>query len=116
MENLDLKSFNEKIYDLSEGSNMKYRGLVPSVLLFYSPGAYMDKMVSAINSLEPLYTGKAHFYGIDVNVSGELTDTIGVRAIPTMILIPVQRDPAILTGLVDTAEKLETIFMKMNLI
>ena len=116
METLDLKTFSEKVYDLSEGAEFKYRGLVPSVVLFYSSGEYMKKMREAFNSLEGLYAGKAHFYGIDVDASLDLATLTGIRALPTMIIIPVQGDPTILTGLVETAEKLESIFLKMRLV
>ena len=101
---INREDFCSKIYDLSNiaATSLQFKGLIPAVVCFYINGDYTDRMISDLETVSESLSGRGiNFYTVDANVESSLTTQIGVRAIPTLLVIPVTGDPIILMGLID---------------
>lgn len=101
---LDEVTFKEKIYDIDKGT--VFQGLIPAVVSFFTLGEYCKNMRSVLETVSVLHTD-INFYGIDVDEQYDFVSRLGIRAIPTTLIIPLKGSPVVVAGLVNTPAALE---------
>lgn len=109
---LTTKEFKEKVYDYDKyPDEWKYEGDRPAVVDFYATWCGPCKALSPVlEELAKEYEGKVHVYKVDVDKEPELARTFGIRSIPTLLFVPVGREPSMAAGAPSKAqlkEKLE---------
>jgi thioredoxin-like negative regulator of GroEL len=110
-----VKEFNEKIYNVS-GVNTGFSGLVPALILFYIPCSFMKSTVDMLENISQKYTGKLNLYGVDVSDAGyELAEMLGIRALPSLLIISMTGEPMFLMGRMETSKMLENILSKLGI-
>jgi hypothetical protein len=106
METLNKQTFTDKIFDLNGTGS--YKGLLPAMILIHNSGKFFDQTTNIVLSLSVKHTGRITFYNIDADVETDLVNMLGIKALPTMLLIPINDNGVILVGTLKdevTAEK-----------
>ena len=101
---LDEVAFKEKIYDIDKGTT--FQGLIPAVVSFFTLGTYCKNMRGVLETVSVLRTD-INFYGVDVDEMYDFVSRLGIRAVPTTLIIPLKGSPVVVAGLIDTAAALE---------
>jgi thioredoxin len=103
MEHLTLDTFKEKICECGlDGGNeaeWKYKGKLPAVIDFYADWCGPCKMVAPVlEKLAEQYKGKLEIYKIDTEAEQALAGMFGIRSIPSILFIPVDDKPQMVSG------------------
>jgi hypothetical protein len=107
---LDEVGFKEKVYDIDKGT--PFQGLIPALVSFLTMGTYCENMRNILESVSKLHTD-INFYGIDVDTMNDFVKRLGIRAIPTTLIIPLKGSPVIVAGLINTPVELENGLTRM---
>ncbi len=112
-EHLTTESFKEKIFDFSKGGEWKFLGERPMLIDFYADWCMPCKMLSpVIDELSKEYGGKIDIYKIDTQAEQELAASFGVMSIPSLLFIPLEGSPKMVTG-GRSKEELKTLFKEL---
>ena len=96
---LNADSFKKEIFDYTKSKEWKYKGNVPAIIDFYADWCGPCKMVAPIlEELSDIYDGKIKIYKIDTEVERELSAMFGIRSIPSILFIPVYKQPIMQAG------------------
>ena len=100
MENLTSETFREKVYDYTLEAEFTFNGSKPAVVDFYADWCSPCKTIAPIlEELSTEITG-ADFYKVDVEEENELAARFGIRAVPTILFIPMIGSPTRMSGVV----------------
>lgn len=95
---LTTEKFKELVFDYSQETEWKYLGEKPAIIDFYADWCGPCKMVAPI--LEEL--SEEHpdviIYKVDTEVEQELAAVFQIRSIPSMLFIPINKQPAMQAG------------------
>jgi hypothetical protein len=72
-------------------------------------------MYKILEEISALYDSRILFYAVDVNTEIEIATELGMRAIPTLVLIPLEGSPGVIAGVFDDKVILEKIITQMPL-
>jgi thioredoxin 1 len=98
-EHLTKESFKLKVFDYSRGGDWKYLGKTPALIDFYAEWCMPCKMLSpVIDELSKEYEGKISIYKIDTQKEQELAASFGIMSIPSLLFIPLEGKPMMVTG------------------
>lgn len=85
-----------------------YRGDRPAVVDFFAPWCGPCRALSPVlDKLADEYDGRVYIYKVDVDAEQQLADIFGVRSVPTLLFVPMNGQPTIVTGL-QSIDKLHT--------
>jgi len=99
IEHLTKETFKSKVFDYETNNEWKYEGNIPCVIDFYAEWCGPCKMVSPIlEELSKEYDGKINIYKINTEVEQELSQTFGIRSIPSILFVPVGDKPQMSQG------------------
>ncbi len=95
---LTAKKFKDEIFDYTNGTEWKYKGEKPAIIDFYADWCGPCKMVAPI--LEELSDERDDvvIYKVDTEVEQELSSVFGIRSIPSMLFIPMDKQPMMQAG------------------
>lgn len=97
--NLTLDKFREEIFDYSEGNDWKYKGDKPAIIDFYADWCGPCKMVAPIlEELSDEYKDDILIYKVDTEVEQALAGMFGIRSIPSLLFIPMDKQPMMQAG------------------
>ncbi|HBG25040.1 MAG: thioredoxin [Bacteroidetes bacterium GWF2_41_61] len=98
--------FVKKVADFKSNSQeWKYLGDKPAILDFYADWCvYCKKLSPVLEELAKEYQGKIYIYKIDTEKEREIAAAFGIRALPTLLFIPMNQDPQIAQGAVPKDE------------
>lgn len=98
--------FVKKVADFkSNAQEWKYLGDKPAILDFYADWCiYCKKLTPILEELAQEYQGKIYIYKIDTEKEREIAAAFGIRALPTLLFIPMNQDPQIAQGAVPKDE------------
>lgn len=103
---LSTDEFVKKVADFrSNAQEWKYLGDKPAILDFYADWCiYCKKLTPILEELAKEYDGKIYIYKIDTEKEREIAAAFGIRALPTLLFIPMNEDPQIAQGAVPKDE------------
>ena len=94
---LDTEGFANKIADLNK--EWKYLGDKPAVVDFYADWCGPCKAISPIlEEIAKEYAGQLYIYKINVDNDPAIADAFNIRAIPTLLFIPMEGRYTVKTG------------------
>lgn len=97
---LTKEDFLKKISNIDENhDSWKFLGDKPAVVDFYAQWCGPCKALSPIlDELSIEYEGKIDIYKVDVDQEEDLAVAFGIRTIPTLLFIPMGKNPRIMVG------------------
>jgi len=103
---LNTDEFVKKVSDFRLNTQQwKYLGDKPAILDFYADWCvYCRKLTPVLEELAKEYEGKIYIYKIDTDKEREIAAAFGIRALPTLLFIPMNEDPQIAQGAVPKEE------------
>ncbi len=103
---LSTDEFVKKVADFKSNSQeWKYLGDKPAIIDFYADWCvYCKKLTPILEELAKEYEGKIYIYKIDTEKDREIAAAFGIRALPTLLFIPMNQDPQIAQGAVPKDE------------
>lgn len=108
---LDKTEFLKRVVDF-EGNptEWKYLGDKPAIVDFYAVWCGPCKQIAPIlEELAVQYADSVSFYKVDAEKQREVAAAFGVRAYPTLLFIPLEGKPTIMTGARSKAEFIKLI-------
>lgn len=95
---LTTQKFKEEIFDYTTEKEWKYKGDKPAIIDFYADWCGPCKMVAPI--LEELSDAYADIviYKVDTEVEQELSAVFQIRSIPSILFIPMDKQPMMQAG------------------
>ncbi|HIP36028.1 MAG TPA: thioredoxin [Crocinitomix sp.] len=96
---LTTDKFKEEVFDYTTEKEWKYKGNKPAIIDFYADWCGPCKMVAPIlEELSDEYKDKLLIYKVDTEVEQELSAVFQIRSIPSMLFIPVDKQPMMQAG------------------
>ncbi len=96
---LTTQKFKDDVFDYTTEKEWKYKGSVPAIIDFYADWCGPCKMVAPIlEELANEYDGKLNIYKVDTEVEQELSQVFGIRSIPSILFIPMDKQPMMQAG------------------
>ncbi len=96
---LTTETFKKEIFDYTTEKEWKYKGDKPSIIDFYADWCGPCKAVAPVlEELSNDYKDKVTIYKVDTEVERELSSVFQIRSIPSMLFIPVEKQPMMQAG------------------
>ncbi len=96
---LTTEKFKELVFNYDTETEWKYKGTVPAIIDFYADWCGPCKMIAPVlEELSDTYAGKLNIYKVDTEVELELAGAFGIQSIPTLLFIPVDKQPMMQPG------------------
>lgn len=110
VEYMTTDGFRAGVYDYRESpKEFKYKGKLPAIVDFYADWCRPCRMFAPIlEEVAKTYKGQIKVYKVNIDNEPELAQVFGVQSIPTLLFIPMGKQPAIQPGLLQK-EQLEQI-------
>ena len=109
---LTTADFLEKVVNYKDRTERiwNYRGDKPAVVDFYADWCGPCRMMAPLlKKAARKYAGQVYIYKVDVDKETEVASSFGIQGIPTLMFIPVGRDPEIIVGAIGEEELLNKI-------
>lgn len=97
--NMTTQDFKDKVFDYTINKDWDYKGDKPAIIDFYADWCGPCKMVAPIlEKLSDKYGDSLVIYKVDTEQQMELSQVFGIRSIPTMLFIPMDKQPMMQPG------------------
>jgi len=107
---LTAQMFKDDIFDYTAEKEWKYKGTIPAIIDFYADWCGPCKAVAPIlEELSNDFDGKVNIYKVDTEVEQELSAVFQIRSIPSMLFIPMDKQPMMQAGALPKTALLEVI-------
>ena len=107
---LTAQMFKDEIFDYTAEKEWKYKGTIPAIIDFYADWCGPCKAVAPIlEELSNDFDGKVNIYKVDTEVEQELSSVFQIRSIPSMLFIPMDKQPMMQAGALPKTALLEVI-------
>lgn len=91
--------FKKEIFDYTTEKEWKYKGDKPAIIDFYADWCGPCKAVAPVlEELSDEYKDKIVIYKVDTEVEQELSGVFQIRSIPSMLFIPMDKQPMMQAG------------------
>ena len=96
---LTTEKFKELIFDYTEGTEWKYKGILPAIIDFYTDWCQPCKLMAPVfEELSNEYMGKVIFYKANIDDNVMLAKEFQITSIPSILFIPLGRIPEMAVG------------------
>ena len=102
---MNKQMFLDKVFDYTTGATeWSYKGDKPAVIDFYATWCGPCRMVAPIlKDLAKEYGDSIVIYKVDTDREKELSGTMGIQSLPTIVFIPKSGQPQVIIGAADKA-------------
>lgn len=99
MINLTTSDFKEKFFDYTTQQDWEYKDDVPCIIDFYADWCGPCKAIAPVlDELAKEYDGQLKIYRVDTEVEQELSAVFGIRSIPSLLFVPLNKQPMMQAG------------------
>jgi len=110
MENLTEKEFKEKIFNYDEKDQWEFLGDKPYIIEFGADWCAPCKIVTPIlEELSEEYKDKINIKTVDVDKEHNLSAALGIRNIPAILFVPINKEPEMTVGALPKKSFIEAI-------
>ena len=96
---LTAEQFKNEVFDYTTEKEWKFKGDKPAIIDFYADWCGPCKMVAPIlEDLSDDYKDQVIIYKVDTEVERELSSVFQIRSIPSMLFIPIDKQPIMQAG------------------
>jgi thioredoxin len=96
---LNAEMFKKDVFDYTKDKEWNFKGKVPALIDFYADWCGPCKMIAPVlEELAAEYGDKLVIYKVDTEVEQELSAMFQIRSIPSMLFIPVDKQPMMQAG------------------
>jgi len=96
---LTTEGFKQDVFDYTKSQEWAYQDNVPAIIDFYADWCGPCKAVAPIlEELAAEYKGKIKIYKVDTEVEQELSSVFGIRSIPSILFIPLNKQSMMQAG------------------
>jgi len=96
---LTADQFKKDIFDYTKEKDWQFRGEIPAIIDFYADWCGPCKMVAPIlEELSDEYKEKLVIYKVDTEAELELSSVFQIRSIPSILFIPMGKQPMMQAG------------------
>lgn len=93
------KDFTKKVYDYENNKEDIFLGEKPTIIKFGAQWCSPCKtMTRTIEELPSEFENKLDIYDVDVDEEHELSEKYNIRSVPSMLFIPINEEPKMITG------------------
>jgi len=91
--------FKKEVFDYTTEKEWKFKGDKPAIIDFYADWCGPCKAVAPVlEELSDEYKDKIVIYKVDTEVEQELSAVFQIRSIPSMLFIPMDKQPMMQAG------------------
>lgn len=99
MEYLTEKDFKERIFDYDTEKEWNYKGDKPVIVDFGADWCQPCKIIEPIlEELSEDYKDEISIYKVNVDDEHELSAALGIKSIPSILFVPVDKEPEMAIG------------------
>jgi thioredoxin len=98
MENLTVETFNEKVFDYTNGGEWEFKGTKPAIIDFYADWCNPCKMIAPILEELSMEYPNIDFYKVNTETENKLASVFGIRSIPSILFVPLTGQPQMAMG------------------
>jgi thioredoxin 1 len=107
---LSTESFKKLVYNFDENKEWKYEGSMPAIVDFYADWCPPCRQLSPIvEEIAKEYQGKIVVYRVNTDREKQLTESLGITNLPTLLYIPAAGKPQATLGAIPKASIIKTI-------
>ena len=107
---LTQQKFLDEIFDYTQEKEWKFKGDKPAIIDFYADWCRPCKMVAPIlEELSDEYKDDIVIYKVDTESEQELSSVFQIRSIPSLLFIPVDKQPMMQAGALPKSTFIEVI-------
>jgi len=97
--NLTADRFKEEVFDYTKEKEWKFKGDQPAIIDFYADWCGPCQMVAPVlEELSDTYKDQVTIYKVDTEVEQELSAIFSIRSIPSILFIPMDKQPMMQAG------------------
>ena len=97
--NMTTEDFKNNVFDYTTNKEWDFKGDKPAVIDFYADWCGPCQMIAPIlEKLSDKYGDELVIYKVDTEKEMELSQVFGIRSIPTMLFIPMGKQPMLQPG------------------
>lgn len=102
---MNRQMFVDNVFDYTTGStDWKYKGDKPAIIDFYATWCGPCRMIAPIlKDLAKEYKDQIVVYKVDTDKEKDLSASIGIQSLPTVVFIPKNGQPQVIVGAADKA-------------
>lgn len=107
---LTASQFKQDVFDYTTEKEWNYKGTLPAIIDFYADWCGPCKAVAPIlEELSNDYKDQVLIYKVDTEAEQELSAVFRIRSIPSMLFIPLAKQPMMQAGALPKAALQEVI-------
>ena len=96
---LTTEMFKSDVFDYTTEKDWKFKGNLPAIIDFYADWCGPCKAVAPVlEELSVAFKDKIIIYKVDTEVEQELSAVFQIRSIPSMLFIPIGKQPMMQAG------------------
>ena len=97
---LTAEKFKEEVFDYTQDNkDWNFKGKIPAIIDFYADWCGPCKAVAPIlEELSNEFADKIIIYKVDTEAEQELSAMFGIRSIPSILFIPIGKEPMMQAG------------------